>query len=85
MSRFSDNVLAERASQPEKGYTSEHDDEHGPSHCLDLAEQYLRVARWGAASKGKHDIRDLLVKATAMLLAAGDTWDRSVEEANDEQ
>lgn len=48
-------------------------------------EQYLRVARWGAASKGKHDIRDLLVKATAMLLAAGDTWDRSVEEANDEQ
>jgi hypothetical protein len=55
---FADAVAAERARQIEKGYTLDHDKEHGIHHLLALSAEYSR--------------RNEPVKAAAMISAAWD-------------
>lgn len=54
-------VKAERATHAERGWTSDHDEEHGLAHLHELAEQY--------ATRGDDQG---MIKAASLLLAASD-------------
>jgi hypothetical protein len=38
-----DSIVDERCQQPSKGYTSDHDREHGLDHLLEWAQEYARI------------------------------------------
>ncbi|WP_309132658.1 hypothetical protein [Brevibacterium sp.] len=87
MSQFMQDVGAERLRQIEKGYTPEHDDEHGPQGLVELVDSKLMWARNAIMlRKNKPDdpeaakARTYLVEATAMLVAAGQALDRESED-----
>lgn len=62
-------VTAERSAQEEKGYTPEHDDEHGVQHLLE--EAYARLAVVGYDSgTASGAATDALVVVAALLVAA---------------
>jgi hypothetical protein len=68
MSDIYAEIRAERESHAAKGWTAEHDDEHGAVHLIDLADRY--AYRYG---------RDDLVKAASLLVAAIEAMDRARE------
>ena len=60
-------VQAERTRQIEKGYTPEHDDEHGLEHVLSQVNR--KATTWPPS-------RDHLVRDAALILAAVEWYDR---------
>lgn len=64
---WSSTLAEERDRQVAKGYTPQHDDEHGVRHLLNWAIEYARL--------GKH------VEASALVWAAMDSLDRRGIEA----
>lgn len=62
------DVVAERATHPDRGWTSEHDDTYGPDHLLQLAKS--RIAK-------KTTTRREMVEAGALILAAIEASDRA--------
>lgn len=65
------SVWDERRRQVGKGYTLEHDDEHGAEHLVELVLDRLQ--------NEKSDPRELLVQCAALLIAAVETIDRATE------
>lgn len=72
------DVVAERTSHEGRGWTQEHDAEHGVGHLVQLAYEYvdrtLDVATCGDRSR-LSTIRESAVKAASLLLAAIDLLD----------
>lgn len=65
------DVIAERATHAERGWTPEHDAEHGVRHLLHLAADYAdRAAANDPPSRGD------AVKAASLLVAAIELIDR---------
>ncbi|WP_295792028.1 hypothetical protein [uncultured Microbacterium sp.] len=62
-------VTAERSRQEEKGWTPEHDDEHGVQHLLVEAYNRLSVVGYDAGTKAGASSHSLVVVA-ALLVAA---------------
>lgn len=62
-------VTAERSAQEEKGYTPEHDDEHGVQHIIAEAYERLAVAGYDAGTKAGASQESRVVVA-ALLVAA---------------
>lgn len=71
-------VLAEKERQVEKGYTPEHDDEHGGDHLIEVAESYLDTIPADATGA---DVRTRAIKSIATLVALVELVDRA-ERAN---
>lgn len=74
--RIMDEIYAERARQIEKGWSHEHDDEHGAGHLVQEARG--RMNRYG--NDGKYLVkpyqRKLLLEAATLLVAAIESIDR---------
>jgi hypothetical protein len=70
------DVTAERSKQEEKGWTTEHDDEHGVEHLL--RESSARLGMIGAAGFDRERIavRAEVVTCAALLVAAIEVLDR---------
>jgi hypothetical protein len=68
-----DEIAAERARQIEKGYTPEHDDEHGVNHITGWARRYVPYAGW-------IDTRERAIQAAALLVAAVEAIDRAAQD-----
>lgn len=68
------SVTAERSQQEQKGWTPEHDDEHGVQHLL--IEAYERLAIAGFDAGIGNETRESLVVVAALLIAAIETHDR---------
>lgn len=75
--RVLDDVERERASQIGRGYTEDHDDQHGTGALLALVPHYTKPDgdswpeyRWS---------RERLIMAAALLVAAVETMDRRHE------
>ena len=66
-------VYEERLEQIERGYTPEHDDEHGLEHILDQARGRLLPQQLRT--------REELVQAAACLVAAIEWLDRATDQA----
>jgi hypothetical protein len=66
-------VWAERRTQPEHGYTAEHDDVHGLKHLLE--EAVSRLSHFGEAPTDEF-IRGQIITSAAILVAAVDLIDR---------
>lgn len=69
MSDALQHVAAERGRQIDKGWTTEHDSEHGLRHLTWLAQKRTSAAAYEAAI-GTWAVRSELVKAAALLVAA---------------
>lgn len=61
-------IYEERIDQIERGYTPEHDDEHGLQHIMDQEQQRTAGKLWS---------RESLVEAAAVLVAAIEWFDRN--------
>lgn len=68
-----EQIAGERARQVELGWTIEHDNRYGVRHLVALSEKYLN--RENDDNPGYYS-RDNLVKATALLVAAIERFDR---------
>ena len=64
-----EEIQTERAHQVAKGYTPEHDDEHGEGHLLEYLEALIDNPR-------RRSTREELVKAGAMIVALIEMRDR---------
>lgn len=67
-------VTVERSAQEQRGWTPEHDDEHGVQHLL--IETYERLAIAGYDAGNGSETRESLVVVAALLIAAIETHDR---------
>ena len=67
------SVQQERVRQFEKGYTPEHDDEHGGDHLVEVATSYLRDI---SPSEGTEKVRQRAIKSIATLVALVEFIDR---------
>lgn len=67
-----DSIVDERCQQPSKGYTSDHDREHGLDHLLEWAQEYARI---GEPLKSA-----ALIEAARDLHRAGEVPEPSVED-----
>lgn len=76
MSSAIESIAAERARQIEKGWTPEHDDEHSTNHLVNRAITYAHAGRYEAHLE-RDLLRDQLVKAAALLVAAIERLDRA--------
>lgn len=78
--RVMDDVAAERKRQIGKGYTPEHDDRHTVHGFTNLSRAYANLAvdnAWhGETPTRLPAIRQRLVQATAILVAAIESIDR---------
>jgi len=50
MTTFKEQVAAERERQIQKGYDAAHDDAHGPTHLMELANKYEKLGEFVKAS-----------------------------------
>lgn len=73
-----DDIYAERARQIKKGYTQEHDDEHGVAHLLGWAGSYILRAKF---APDPATARDRLIKMAALTVAAIEAHDRKEKNA----
>lgn len=64
-------VVKERVDQVERGYTAEHDDEHGWRHVADQINRFQAEIFDGA-----RDVRTGLVIIAALAIGAVETYDR---------
>lgn len=71
-----EDIAAERASQIEKGWTPEHDDEHGFGHLMNLALGRIRNELLPPS-------REELVQAAALIVAGIEWMDRNVPDRTD--
>lgn len=80
-------LLAERKKQVKKGYTPDHDDEHGPRQLINAALSYAladishkssppTLWPWEDEAWKPRDLRSNLIRATALLVAAIEAMDR---------
>lgn len=78
------DVANERATHERRGWTAEHDTEHGPLHLIELAGDRVNDASvWQKTYPGSDPltisryVRSQLVKAASLLVAAIELLDRS--------
>lgn len=75
-------VIAERVRQTDKGWTPEHDAEHGPLHLLEHAMRRMPDTEWIAGEyaismPGGAEGRKRLIEAAALIVAAIEVMDHA--------
>jgi len=70
------DVTAERSRQEEKGYTPEHDDQHGVGHLVIESRRHLNIYGNSGAGLAPELQRREILQATALLVAALEALDR---------
>lgn len=68
------SIADERATHAGRGWTAEHDAEHGVDHLVELAVGYAQRATI------ELDVRRKLVKAASLLVAAIDLLDQEADD-----
>ncbi|MDR6867665.1 DNA-directed RNA polymerase subunit K/omega [Microbacterium resistens] len=76
MSKAIEDIAAERANQIEKGWTPEHDDDHGFGHLMNQALGRIRNELLPPS-------RSELVQAAALIVAGIEWMDRNIPDRPD--